>query len=112
MLLTQVYLLLIYILFIELAMVTVVAIALFVALVVTMRKLDNKKTHLCLVVRDVFLVLKSYSATRHTLVVAYLSIIIILIIKTKVNIFLLLISQVAMLYLTIFSCKLHNSVLK
>lgn len=43
MLLTQVYLLLIYILFIELAMVTVVAIALFVALVVIMRKLDNKK---------------------------------------------------------------------
>ena len=43
MLLTQVYLLLIYILFIELAMVTVVAIALFVALFVTMRKLDNKK---------------------------------------------------------------------
>ena len=43
MLLTQVYLLLIYILFIELAMVTVVAIALFVALVVKMRKLDNKK---------------------------------------------------------------------
>ena len=54
MLLAQVYLLFIYILFIELAMVTVVAIALFVALVVTMRKLDNKKTHLCLVVRDVF----------------------------------------------------------
>ena len=43
MLLTQVYLLLIYILFIELAMVTVVAIALFVALVVIMRKLDSKK---------------------------------------------------------------------
>ena len=43
MLLEQVYLLFIYILFIELAMVTVVAIALFVALVVTMRKLDNEK---------------------------------------------------------------------
>ena len=43
MLLNQVYLLSIYILFIELAIVTVVAIALFVALVVTMRKLDNKK---------------------------------------------------------------------
>lgn len=43
MLLAQVYLLFIYILFIELAMVTVVAIALFVALVVTMRKLDNEK---------------------------------------------------------------------
>ena len=43
MLLTQVYLLFIYILFIELAMVTVVAIALFVALIVTMRKLDNIK---------------------------------------------------------------------
>ena len=43
MLLEQVYLLFIYILFIELAMVTVVAIAVFVALVVTMRKLDSKK---------------------------------------------------------------------
>ena len=43
MLLEQVYLLVIYILFIELAMVTVVAIALFVSLVVTMRKLDNEK---------------------------------------------------------------------
>ena len=55
MLLEQVYLLYIYILFIELAMVTVVAIALFVALVVTINKLDSKKTHLCLVNRDVFL---------------------------------------------------------
>lgn len=43
MLLEQVYLLLIYILFIELAIVTVVAIALFVALVVAIRRLDNKK---------------------------------------------------------------------
>jgi len=43
MLLEQVYLFFIYILFIELAMVTFVAIALFVALVVTIRKLDNKK---------------------------------------------------------------------
>ena len=43
MLLEQVYLLFIYLLFIELAMVTVVAIALFVTLVVTIRKLDNKK---------------------------------------------------------------------
>lgn len=43
MLLEQVYLAFIYILFIELAMVTVVAVALFVALVVTIRKLDNKK---------------------------------------------------------------------
>ncbi len=43
MLFEQVYLLFIYILFIELALVTVVTIALFVALVVTMRKLDNKK---------------------------------------------------------------------
>ena len=43
MLLEQVYLLFIYVLFIILAMVTVIAIALFVALVVTMRKLDNKK---------------------------------------------------------------------
>lgn len=43
MLLEQVYLLFIYILFIELAIVTVVAVALFVTLVVTVRKLDNKK---------------------------------------------------------------------
>ena len=50
MLFEQVYLLFIYILFIQLAIVTVIAIALFVALKVTMRK----KTHLCLDVRDVF----------------------------------------------------------
>lgn len=43
MLLEQVYLPFIYILFVELAIVTVVAIALFVALVVTVRKLDNEK---------------------------------------------------------------------
>ena len=43
MLLIQGYILFIYILFIVLAMVTVVAIALFVALFVTMRKLDNEK---------------------------------------------------------------------
>ena len=43
MLLEQVYILLIYILFIELAIVTVVAIALFVTLVVAIRKLDNEK---------------------------------------------------------------------
>ena len=43
MLLEQVYLLFTYILLFELAMVTVVAIALFVALVVTVRKLDNIK---------------------------------------------------------------------
>lgn len=43
MLFEQVYLLFIYILFIELAMVTVVAVALLIALVVTMRKLDNEK---------------------------------------------------------------------
>ena len=55
MLLEQVYLLFIYILFIKLAIVTFVAIALFVVLAVTIRKLDNKKTHLCLTVRDVFL---------------------------------------------------------
>ena len=43
MLLEQVYFHFIYILLLELAMVTVVAIALFVALIVTVRKLDNKK---------------------------------------------------------------------
>ena len=43
MVIEQVYLLFIYILFFELAIVTVVAIDLFVALVVTVRKLDNKK---------------------------------------------------------------------
>ena len=43
MLLEQVYFIFIYILITELAIVTVVAIALFVALVVTVRKLDNIK---------------------------------------------------------------------
>ena len=43
MLLEQIYLLFIYILFIQFAIMTVVAIGLFVALVVTMRKLDNIK---------------------------------------------------------------------
>ncbi len=43
MLLEQVYLIFIYILLSELAIVTVVTIALFVALIVTVRKLDNKK---------------------------------------------------------------------
>ena len=43
MLLEQVYLLFIYILLTELAIVTIVAIALFVALSVTLRKLDNLK---------------------------------------------------------------------
>ena len=43
MLFEQVYLIFIYILLVELAIVTVVAIALFVALVVTIRKLYNKK---------------------------------------------------------------------
>ena len=43
MLLEQVYIFTIYCLFIELAIVTVVAIALFVTLVVTIRKLDSKK---------------------------------------------------------------------
>ena len=43
MLLEQVYLSFIYILFIQLAMVTVVAVALLIALVVTIRKLDNEK---------------------------------------------------------------------
>ena len=43
MLLEQVYLAFIYILLVELAIVTVVAITLFVALVVTIKKLDNKK---------------------------------------------------------------------
>ena len=55
MLLEQVYLLFIYILIFELAIVTVVAIALFALLVVAVRKLDSKKTHLCLAVRDVVL---------------------------------------------------------
>lgn len=62
MLLEQVYIFMIYSLFIELAIVTVVAIALFVALVVTIRKLDSKKkTHLCLTVREVFLIFKTIS---------------------------------------------------
>lgn len=55
MLLEQVYLLIIYILIFELAIVTVVAIALFALFVDAVRKLDNKKTHLRLAVRDVVL---------------------------------------------------------
>ena len=43
MLLEQVYLFFIYILFFELAIVTVVTIALFVTLIVTVRKLNNEK---------------------------------------------------------------------
>ena len=43
MLLEQVYLLYIYILLTNLAIVTVVTVSLFVALVVTIRKLDNEK---------------------------------------------------------------------
>lgn len=43
MLFEQVYLTFIYILFIEFAIVTLVAVALFVALVVTIRKSDNEK---------------------------------------------------------------------
>ena len=43
MLFEQVYILIIYILIFELAMVTVVAIALFVTVIVTVRKIDNKK---------------------------------------------------------------------
>ena len=46
MLLEQVCLAFIYILFVELTIVTVVAIALFVALVVTIRRLDSKKKHI------------------------------------------------------------------
>ena len=76
MLLEQVYLLYIYILFIELAMVTVVAIALFVALVVTTNKLDSKKTHLCLAVRDVSLII--YLSDMPHSVVSHLPIFVIL----------------------------------
>ena len=54
MLLEQVYLFFIYILLFELAIVTVVAIALFVALIVTIRKLNNKKHISAWTVRDVF----------------------------------------------------------
>lgn len=54
MVLEQVYLLFTYILIIELAIVTVVAIGLFVALVVTVRKLGNEKNTSLSVNRDVF----------------------------------------------------------
>ena len=46
MLLNQVYLFLIYILLFELVIVTVVAVALFIALIVIVRKLDKKRTSL------------------------------------------------------------------
>ncbi len=65
MLFEQVYLLFIYILIGELAIVTVVAVALFVTLVVTIRTLDNKKTHLCLVNRDVSIKILLSSDTPH-----------------------------------------------
>ena len=42
--LEQIYIFFIYILLFELALVTVLVIALFVALVITSRKLDNKKS--------------------------------------------------------------------
>ena len=42
--LEQIYIFFIYILLIELAFVTVLVFALFVALVITFRKLDNKKS--------------------------------------------------------------------
>lgn len=38
----------------KLEIVTVVAIALFVALIVAIRKLYDEKTHLCWTIRDVF----------------------------------------------------------
>ena len=47
MLLEQVYLFFIYILLFELAIVTVVTAFLSIVLFTTLRKLDNKKTHLC-----------------------------------------------------------------
>ncbi len=46
MLLEQVYLFFIYILFIELVLITVVAFSLFIALIVVMRKKDRKNTSL------------------------------------------------------------------
>ena len=52
MLVEQIYLFFIYILLFELAFITVLVIALFVALVITRRKLDSKKLHLCLTIRD------------------------------------------------------------
>jgi len=54
MLLIQVCFIFIYILFIELAIITVVAIALFVTLIVTTRKLDSKKNTSLSGHRDVF----------------------------------------------------------
>ena len=54
MLFEQVYVLFIYILLGKLALVPVVAIALFVALVVTIRRLDNKKNTSLSGHRDVF----------------------------------------------------------
>jgi len=58
MLLEQIYLIFIYILFGKLAMVTVVAFALVVALIATTRKLDNEKIHFCLILRDAFQIFK------------------------------------------------------
>ncbi len=83
MLLEQVYLFFIYILFFELAIVTVVAIALFVALIVAIRKLDNEKKHLCLRCILIFkIIIERYATSK---VVSHLSIIRILKIYGKVK---------------------------
>ena len=54
MIIENIYLFFIYILFFYLILVTAIAIALFVALMLTVRKLNKQKIHLCLVNRDVF----------------------------------------------------------
>jgi len=73
MLLEQVYLLFIYIIFIELAIVTIVAIALFVALVVAIRKIDNKK-YISAWLLEMYFIQILFLTTRHTSVVSHLSI--------------------------------------
>ena len=78
MLLEQVYLLYIYILFIELAMVTVVAIALFVALIVTINKLDSKKKHISAWPLEMYFTFKILSSDMPRSVVSRLPIFIIL----------------------------------
>lgn len=68
MLLEQVYLAFIYILFKELAMVTLVAVLLLIALALTIRKLSNKKTHFCLVNRDAFIKILNYIVLKEYII--------------------------------------------
>ena len=65
MLLEQIYIFFIYILLFELALVTVLVVALFVALVITSRKLDNKKSTSLLDRQRCTLIFTKITTARH-----------------------------------------------